>query len=169
VNYTALAGVHAYGEGNCGPTGLALGPGTDIAVGCREATTAAPLLVQILNRNTGVIVKSVNAGGGDQIEYDASTNRYYNAASRWTASGMAAVGGACSAPSPCTPVLAIVDAATYDVVALLPTGNNAHSVAVDAASGLAFMPISSATAPAGCSTCAANGFNDAGVAVFAIQ
>ncbi len=70
VNYTALAGVHAYGEGNCDPTGLALGPGTDIAVGCREATTAAPLLVQILNRNTGVIVKSVNAGGGDQIEYD---------------------------------------------------------------------------------------------------
>ena len=50
VNYTALPGVHAYSEGNCDPTGLALGPGTDIAVGCREATTAAPLLVQILNR-----------------------------------------------------------------------------------------------------------------------
>ena len=72
VNYTALAGVHAYSEGNCDPTGLALGPGTDIAVGCREGTTAAPLLVQILNRSTGAIVASVNAGGGDQIEYDAS-------------------------------------------------------------------------------------------------
>jgi hypothetical protein len=169
VNYTALAGMHAYNEGNCDPTGLALGPGTDIAVGCREATTAAPLLVQILNRNTGTIVASVNAGGGDQIEYDASTNRYYNAGSRWTASGMAAVGGACSSASPCTPVLAIIDAATHAVVARLPTGNNAHSVAVDSASGLAFMPISSAAAPAGCDTCAANGFNDAGVAVFAIR
>jgi hypothetical protein len=169
VNYTALAGVHAYSEGNCDPTGLALGPGTDIAVGCREATTAAPLLVQILNRNTGVIVKSVNAGGGDQLEYDAGTNRYYNAGSRWTASGMAAVGGACSAASPCTPVLAVIDATTYDVVARLATGNNAHSVGVDSASGLAFMPVSSAAAPAGCANCAANGFNDAGVAAFAIR
>jgi hypothetical protein len=82
---------------------------------------------------------------------------------------MAAVGGACSSASPCTPVLAIIDAATHAVVARLPTGNNAHSVAVDSASGLAFMPISSAAAPAGCDTCAANGFNDAGVAVFAIR
>ncbi len=169
VNYTALAGVRAYSEGNCDPTGLALGPGTDIAVGCRESTTAAPLLVQIMNRSTGAIVASVNAGGGDQLEYDAGTNRYYNAGSRWTASGNAAVNGACSAPSPCTPVLAIIDAMSYAVVARLPTGNNAHSVAIDSASGLAFMPISSATAPAGCATCAANGFNDAGVAVFAIR
>ena len=169
VNYTALAGMHAYSEGNCDPTGLALGPGTDIAVGCREGTTAAPLLVQIMNRNTGVMVASVNAGGGDQIEYDAGSNRYYNAGSRWTATGNAAVNGACSAASPCTPVLAIIDAATHDVVARLPTGNNAHSVAVDPASGYAFMPISSAAAPAGCATCASNGFNDAGIAVFAIR
>jgi hypothetical protein len=169
VNYTALAGVGVYGEGNCDPTGLALGPGTDIAVGCREGTTAAPLLVQILNRNTGTIITSVNAGGGDQIEYDANTNRYYNAASRWTASGNAAVNGACSAASPCTPVLSIIDAGTRTLVAQLPTGNNAHSVAIDPVSGLAFMPISSATAPAGCATCVANGFNDAGIAVFAIR
>ena len=71
--------------------------------------------------------------------------------------------------SPCTPVLTIIDAVARTVVARLPTGNNAHSVAVDSVSGLAFMPISSATAPAGCATCAANGFNDAGIAVFAIR
>ncbi|MDQ6628127.1 MAG: hypothetical protein M3Z29_06710 [Pseudomonadota bacterium] len=169
VNYTALAGVRVYSEGNCDPTGLALGPGTDIAVGCREGTAGAPLLVQILNRSTGAIVASVNAGGGDQLEYDASTNRYYNAGSRWTATGTAGINGACSAASPCTPVLAIIDATTHSVVTRLPTGNNAHSVAVDPASGLAFMPISSATAPAGCATCAANGFVNAGVAVFAIR
>ncbi|HEY2558134.1 MAG TPA: hypothetical protein VGI48_00310 [Caldimonas sp.] len=169
VNYTALAGVQMYSEGNCDPTGLALGPGTDIAVGCREGTTAAPLLVQILNRNTGTIVASVNAGGGDQIEYDAGSNRYYNAASRWTATGNAAVNGACSAASPCTPVLSIIDAATRTLVMQLPSGNNAHSVGVDPTSGLAFVPISSAAAPAGCATCAANGFNNAGIAVFAIR
>ena len=34
------------------------------------------------------------------------------------------------------------DATTHDVVARLPTGNNAHSIAIDPASGQAFMPIS---------------------------
>lgn len=169
VNYTALAGVHMYSEGNCDPTGLALGPGTDIAVGCREGTTAAPLLVQIMNRSTGAIVASLNAGGGDQLEYDAGSNRYYNAGSRWTATGNAAVNGTCSAASPCTPVLTIIDAAARTVVAQVPTGNNAHSVAVDPASGQVFMPVSSASAPAGCATCAANGFVNAGVAVFSIH
>jgi hypothetical protein len=169
VNYTTLTGLRTYSEGNCDPTGLALGPGTDIAVGCREGTTDAPLLVQILNRSTGTIVASVNAGGGDQIEYDATSNRYYNASSRWTASGNAAVNGACSATSPCTPVLNVIDAASHSVVARVPTGNNAHSVAVDPSSGLAFMPISSASAPAGGTTCAANGFTNAGVAVFSIH
>ena len=53
-----------------GTHGKALGPGNDIAVGCREGTTGSPLLVQIMNRSTGAIVASVNAGGGDQIEYE---------------------------------------------------------------------------------------------------
>jgi hypothetical protein len=155
-----------YPEGNCDPTGLALGPGSDIAVGCREGTTGAPLLVQILNRGTGAILASLNAGGGDQIEYDPTSNRYYSASSRWTATGNAATGGACSASSPCTPVLTIIDAAQRTVVTQLPSGNNAHSVAVDPASGYIFMPVSSASAPAGCASCAANGFSNAGVAVF---
>jgi hypothetical protein len=166
VNYTTLPGVAMYSEGNCDPTGLALGPGTDIAVNCREATTGAPLLVQILNRTTGGIVASVAAGGGDQLEYDPTSNRYYSGASRWTASGKAATGGACSAASPCTPVLAIIDAASHAIVDQLPTGNNAHSVAVDPVTGTIFMPVSSAAAPPGCANCVANGFINAGVAVF---
>lgn len=153
VNYTSLAGVRTYTEGNCDPTGLALGPGNEVAVGCREATTSAPLLVQIMDRTNGRILASVNAGGGDEIAYDASTNRYYNAASRWTASGNASTNGSCSAASPCTPVLAIIDAATHAVVARLQSGNNAHSVAIDPATGKAFVPASSGTSPGGCATC----------------
>ena len=153
VNYTTLAGLRTYSEGNCDPTGLALGPNGDIAVNCREATTGAPLLIQILNRATGALVASVNAGGGDALEYDAHTNRYYSAASRWTASGKAATGGACSAASPCAPVLAIVDASTHALVAQLQSGNNAHSVAVDPVTSKAFVPISSGSSPAGCGTC----------------
>jgi len=168
-NYTTLPGVAMYSEGNCDPTGLALGPGTDIAVGCREATTGAPLLLQILNRSNGALVASLNAGGGDQLEYDSSTNRYYNAASRWTSSGNASTNGACSTASPCTPVLAIIDAGSHTIVKRLNAGNNAHSVAVDPATGLVFMPYSSATSPAGCPTCAANGFVNGGVSVFAAR
>ena len=153
-------------EGNCDPTGLALGPGTDIGVECREGTTGAPLLMLILNRATGAIVASLNAGGGDQLVYDAPSSRYYAGASRWTATGNAATAGTCSAASPCTSVLTIVDATAHTSIAQLPTGNNAHSVAVDPATGYIFMPISSATAPAGCSNCTANGFTSAGVAAF---
>ena len=168
-NYTTLAGVAMYSEGNCDPTGLALGPGSDIAVGCREGTTGAPLLMQILNRSNGALLASLNAGGGDQLEYDAPTNRYYNAASRWTSSGNASTNGACSAASPCTPVLTIVDAGNRRVVTRLNTGNNAHSVAIDPATGLIFVPYSSATSPAGCPGCAANGFTNGGVSVFAAK
>ena len=167
VNYTQLAGVAIYAEGNCDPTGLALGPGNDIAVGCREGTAGAPLLVQIMDRTTGAILASPNGGGGDQIEYDPPSNRYFSASSRWTASGNASTSGACSAASPCTPVLTVIDAATRAVVSRTPTGNNAHSVAVDPATGLVFVPYSSATLPAGCANCAANSFVDGGISVFA--
>ncbi|WP_235012210.1 hypothetical protein [Caballeronia catudaia] len=168
-NYTTLAGVTMYGEGNCDPTGLALGPGNDIAVGCREGTTNAPLLMEIFDRSNGALLASLNAGGGDQLEYDGATNRYYNAASRWTPSGNASTNGTCSSASPCTPVLTIVDAGSRSVVTRLNTGNNAHSVAIDAATGLIFVPYSSATSPAGCSNCAANGFVNGGVSVFAAK
>jgi hypothetical protein len=169
VNYTTLAGLRTYDEGDCDPTGMALGPANELAVGCREGTTGSPLLVQIFDRTNGKLVASVNAGGGDQLEYEASTNRYYNASSRWTDTGRAALNGTCSSLSPCTPVLNIIDATTHSVVARQPSGNNAHSVAVDSATGKAFMPISSAAAPAGCKTCVANGFNDAGLLVYTIR
>jgi hypothetical protein len=163
VNYTTLAGLRTYSEGNCDPTGLALGPNGDIAVNCREGTTGAPLLVQIMDRSTGALLASINAGGGDQLEYDSATNRYYSAASRWTASGTAATNGACSAASPCTPVLAIIDAGSRKLVAQLPTGNNAHSVAVDSATAKAFVPVSSGKSPAGCASC---GTEPAGLLTF---
>jgi hypothetical protein len=168
-NYTTLAGVAIFSEGNCDPTGLAIGPGVDIAVGCRESTTGAPLLLQIMDRTNGSMLASLNAGGGDQLEYDPSTNRYFNAGSRWTANGMASVGGACSAASSCTPVLQIIDAAKRTLIKTVSSGNNAHSVAVDPASGLVFVPHSGATAPVGCSTCATNGFTNGGITIYSAR
>lgn len=164
---TPGSGFKVFPLGDCDPTGLDLGPGTDMVISCRQGTTGHLLTVQILDRVTGKVLAKLNAGGGDQITYDPSSNRYYNAASRWTESGLAAAAGTCSSATPCTPVLYIIDAATRTVVAAVSSGNNSHSVAVDPVSHQIYMPYSSPQAPGGCSTCLAN-FPDGGVIVYSI-
>ena len=121
-----------------------------------------------MNRTTGAILATLNAGGGDQIWYDPATNNYYNAASRWTNNGLAGVGGACTGAAPCTPVVAVISAARRVLITQTPTGNNAHSVGVDAVTHQLYMPYSSATAPGGCATCATT-FPNGGVLVFTTQ
>jgi hypothetical protein len=161
---TAGSGWKIFPEGNCDPTGLALGPGTDIAVSCRQGVFDEPLTVEILNRVTGALVATVAAGGGDQIAYDPSTNRYFLAASRWTQSGRSS-GPACGGVNaPCTPTLFIIDAGTHQVVSSLFTGNNAHSVAFDPTNRQVYLPYSSVAAPAGCLGCEQN--PEGGVLVF---
>jgi DNA-binding beta-propeller fold protein YncE len=164
---TPANGFKVFPLGFCDPTGIDLGPGTDMGVMCRQGTTGTLLTFQILNRVTGAVLAVLNAGGGDQIAYDAATNRYYLAASRWTASGQAAIGGACSAAAPCTPSLIIVDAGTRQIVATVPAGNNSHSVAVDPATHQVYMPNSSSAAPGGCATC--GNFPQGGVLVYSTQ
>lgn len=117
-----------YALGNCDPTGLAVGPGTDIGAMCRQGTVGETLTFQILNRTTGAVAATVNAGGGDQITYDATSNRWFLATSRWTPTGKSCGGG--SAACPLTPALSIVDGTSRTIVAQLPNGNNSHSVAV---------------------------------------
>src|SRR6266853_1688709 len=78
VQYTTLAGVSQYVlpdvagvTGQCDPTGIALGPGTDIGAMCRTGTIGRSLNFLILNKTTGAVVATVaGAGGGDQITYD---------------------------------------------------------------------------------------------------
>jgi DNA-binding beta-propeller fold protein YncE len=145
-------GFKAFPLGNCDPTGIDLGPANDFIVECRQGTAGVQLTTLILDRTSGAIVATIKVGGGDQVTYDPASNRYYVAASRWTASGLSS-GPACSSASPCTPVLVIIDAATRTLVRAVPTGNNAHSVAVDGTTRMVYLPYSSASAPAGCSTC----------------
>src|SRR5450432_1949120 len=162
---TAGNGFKIFPLGNCDPTGIDLGPGTDLGVMCRQGTTGALLTFQILNRTTGAVLAVLNAGGGDQIAYDAATNRWFLASSRFTASGFAATGGACTAAVPCSPQLIVVDGTSRQIIASVATGNNAHSVGVDPVSHQVYMPYSSAGAPAGCATCASN-FPSGGVGVY---
>jgi hypothetical protein len=163
---TPGSGFKVFPLGNCDPTGLELGPGTDMAIVCREGTTGATLLLLILDRVSGTILASLNAGGGDQIAYESASNRYYEAASRWTATGLAGVNGACSASIPCTPVLMVIDAGARTVLARVESGNNAHSVAIDPVRHQLYMPYSSAAAPGGCATC--SDFPSGGVLVYSI-
>jgi len=153
---TPGSGWKVFPEGACDPTGLALGPGTDVAVSCRQGTFGDPLTVEILNRVTGQMVATLNAGGGDQITYDSGSNRYFLAASRWTQSGTSS-GPACGGTNGlCVPTLFIIDAGTRSVTSSLFTGNNAHSVAYDAQDAQVYLPYSSAAAPAGCLGCEQN-------------
>jgi hypothetical protein len=156
-------GFKVFPLGNCDPTGIDLGPGTDLVVACRQNT--GQLTTQILNRTNGAVLATINFGGSDQVVYDPSLNRYYLGASRWTANGLSAGSAGCSAVSPCTPVLGIIDAVTRTLIATPQSGNNAHSVTVDATTHQVYMPYSSAAAPPGCSTC--SNVPDGGVMVFA--
>jgi hypothetical protein len=141
----------AYALGNCDPTGLALGPGTDIGAMCRQGVVGEKLTFQILNRTTGAVVTTLNAGGGDQIAFDAASNRWFLADSRWTATGNSC--GAGSAACPLTPVLGIVDGTSRTVINKLDNGNNSHSVAVlpgvGGAPGKVFTPFTNPSAAGG--------------------
>jgi hypothetical protein len=166
TTFAALPNTKKFPLGTCDPTGMTLGPGTDMMVECRQGDKGAALTSLILNRTNGTVVQTVPLGGGDQITYDARTNSYYIAAARWHASGKNDQGGGCAATNLCTPVLAIVDGTSHALVRTVATGNNAHSVAVDPVTGAVYVPYSSATTPAGCGTCAANGFVNGGISVF---
>jgi hypothetical protein len=163
---TPGSGWKIFPEGNCDPTGITLGPDSELAVSCRQGVFDDPLTMEFFNKVTGAMTATINAGGGDQLWYDPTLNRYFLAASRWTQSGRSS-GPACGgANAPCVPTLFIIDATSHQVVTSLFTGNNAHSVAFDAASREVFMPYSSAAAPAGCLGCEQN--PEGGVLVIAI-
>jgi hypothetical protein len=158
-------GFKVYPEGDCDPTGLDLGPGNDLAISCREGTVGSPLNFLVMDKTSGTILATVNAGGADQIAYDPVTNRYYAAASRWNPTGkVTSAGGTCTSTNLCTPVVQIIDASSRKLVGQILTGNNAHSIAVSGPDHKFFMPYSSGTSPAGCRDCPA-AYPNGGVSV----
>jgi hypothetical protein len=77
-------------------------------------------------------------GGEDQVAYDSVLQRYYTASRDWTANGISVTG---NAGATFTPVLGVIDATTNTWIENLPTGNNAHSVAVDINTGNVYVPV----------------------------
>jgi hypothetical protein len=151
----------------CAPAGMALNTtnNVDVATSCRPAL-GLPSVLLVVDRNTGAMVAQPLAGNADQVQFDAVGNQYLAASSRWTASARSP-GGCAASPATrvCTPVLNIVDATTFAIKARVSTGNNAHGMDFDSSMGLAFLPYSNSTLPAGCGDCAVNGFVNGGVSV----
>ncbi len=126
---------------NCSPTGMILGPQEKLLVVC-DPPTGTRITSLVFNATNGQLLATIPLGGADQIDYDSRTNRFYEACRHNTASGIAG--------PPYTPVLGVIDANSFAVVGTTPTGNNAHSVAVDSSTGLIYVPLSpTATAPGG--------------------
>jgi hypothetical protein len=134
---------------NCMPTGLNLGPGTDVMVGCadHDGRAFAPNTL-IVNGTTGQVLTSINnIGFVDETWYNPGDNNYYLGAR----------------DMPTGPVLGVINAGSREWLQNVPTNGNAHSVAADPKNNHIFVPL-----PSGgqnCETVAADGC----VGVYAAQ
>jgi hypothetical protein len=134
---------------NCMPTGLNLGPGTDVMVACadHDGRAFSPNTV-IINGTTGQVLATINnVGFVDETWYNPGDNNYYLGAR----------------DMPTGPVLGVINAGTREWLQNVPTNGNAHSVAADPKNNHIFVPL-----PSGgqnCETIAADGC----VGVYAAQ
>jgi hypothetical protein len=134
---------------NCMPTGLNLGPGTDVLVGCadHDGRAFAPSTV-IINGTTGAVLTTINnIGFVDETWYNPGDNNYYLGAR----------------DMPTGPVLGVINAGSRLWLQNVPTNGNAHSVAADPISNHIFVPLPSGGT--NCETIVADGC----VGVYAAQ
>ncbi len=162
LTFASIAATSVYPLGACDPTGLALGPGNDIGAMCRQGGVGEKLTFQILDKRNGSVLANLNIGGGDQITYDAVSNRWFLADSRWTKAGTSCGSG--SAACPLTPVVGIVDGTSRTIIGTRDNGNNSHSVAVSGSNHLVITPF---TAPSAAGGGAA--FPNGGISLFSTQ
>lgn len=111
----------------CMPAGLALGPHDDLLLGCSDDGVEAgfPAHSVVMSARSGLIEANVPVGGSDEVWSSLRDHRYYLAAA-------ANKGG---------PALGVVDSLANRMVAVIPTGPHAHSVAADPKTGKVFVPI----------------------------
>ena len=121
-------------NGDCGPTGTALGPNEELAVSCSNVPSGS----QVLNATTGASLATIPAVNGcDQVWYNPSDNRFYYACSHDTTGGAN------------TPLVGVVDASSFQAITTIPTASSSNTVAVDAATNHVFIPERSGKGPLG--------------------
>ncbi len=134
--------VNSFPISMCMPTGLSLGPGTDVLVGCadHDGRAFSPSTV-IINGTTGQVLTTINyVGAVDQTWYNPGDNKYYLAAR----------------DMPTGPVLGVIDAGKRQWLQNVPTNGNAHSVAADPINNHIYVPLPSGSA-ANCQSVQADG------------
>jgi len=125
--------VNSYPTPSCMPSGVVMGPGTDIMIPCagHDGRQFAPATI-IMNGNTGQILQTLNQiGGVDEAWYNPGDNRYYLAARDMPYPG---------------PQLGVIDAGTRQWLQNIPTNGNAHSVAADSKFNKIYVPLPSGSA-----------------------
>ncbi len=137
--------------GKCAPTGIALGPNSDVLIGC-DPDAGSALITLILDRNTGSQLASIPFGGTDQVAYDPVSNRYFLPARHWVTSGTAAASGF-------TPQMGVIDGTTRKLLYTVAVGTGAHSVAIDSGLGQVYVPFQAG----------AGAFPNGGISVFATK
>ena len=126
------------GIDGCEPSTLAEGPGDNVIVGCDPGfPTSDPVAFSpktyIVNVRTGAIVAVITqVGGEDFVAYNPHDGHYYTASRDFFTDPAAASA---------TPVLGVIDARTNRWIENVPTGPNAHSVAVNALTGAIYVPL----------------------------
>jgi DNA-binding beta-propeller fold protein YncE len=121
--------VAKYALNNCGPNGLALGPGNQLLAGCGNPHRA----VVIDKTNGAVLGDFSNVGGADEVWYNPGDNRYYLAETAFQNLG-------------------VIDAGSLTSLGEVQSGVGAHSVAADLASNHIFVPVAAPdpACPSGC-------------------
>jgi hypothetical protein len=137
--------------GECGPTGIALGPNNDVLIGC-DPPAGHPLITMIIDRTSGAIQATMPFGGVDQVNYDPTSNRYFLPARHFVKGGTAAASGF-------SPQMGVVDGTTRQLLFMIPVGTGAHSVAIDSALGQVDVPFQGGAA----------GFPNGGISVFSTR
>jgi hypothetical protein len=137
--------------GECGPTGIVLGPNNDVLVGC-DPSAGHPLITVIMDRASGAIHATVPFGGVDQVDYDPTSNRYFLPARHFVKDGTAAASGF-------DPQMGVVDGTTRQLLFMIPVGTGAHSVAIDSTLGQVDVPFQAGAA----------GFPNGGISVFSTR
>ncbi len=146
--FTTSGGATVYGPAvinsfpvpSCMPTGVDMGPGTDVMVTCagHDGRTFAPI-TYIMNGTTGAILSTINyVGGADQGWYNPGDGKYYLGASNMVPG----------------PVLGVIDARSRQWLQNVPTTGFSHSVAADPNSNHIFVPLGAGPL---CQSQAANG------------
>ena len=122
---------------DCSPSGLQIGEGKNLIVGCGAGSKASGMspATMILDLTTEKTTTISQVGGEDEVWYNPGAHQYYTA----------------SRDQPGGPVLGIIDATKNAWVANVPTAKNAHSVAADSTTNAIFVPLTPGTACAnGC-------------------